>query len=129
MKWRKAPAELKAAIEAATTGLDCERRVMFGFPAYFVRKNMFAGLFEDRMFLRMSPEMQAEFAGRRVTVTSFEPMPGRPMKAYQLVPDAVLNDPAALRALVAQSFAYTSTLPPKFSPGGRKAKGSSASEG
>jgi TfoX/Sxy family transcriptional regulator of competence genes len=56
MKLNKAPAELVDLLGLTMEGIDCEKRLMFGFPAYFINKNMFAGLFEDRLFFRLSNE-------------------------------------------------------------------------
>ena len=44
---------------------------------------------------------------------TFEPMPGRPMKEYVVVPDAVVTNPAKLRAWVDQAYAYAKKLPAK----------------
>jgi len=40
-------------------------------------------------------------------------MPGRPMKEYVVVPDAVVTNPAKLRAWVDQAYAYAKKLPAK----------------
>ena len=48
--------QLKAHIEDLMQDVDCEKRPMFGYPAYFINKNMFAGLFQDKLFLRLSPD-------------------------------------------------------------------------
>ncbi len=56
MKWQKAPEELKVLLERVMTGIDCEKRSMFGYPAYFINQNMFAGLFQSAVFMRLSPE-------------------------------------------------------------------------
>jgi hypothetical protein len=47
MKWRKAPHELKATLDLAIKGIGSEKRMMFGFPAYFINTNMFIGLFAE----------------------------------------------------------------------------------
>ena len=35
---------------------NVRRSPMFGYPAFFIKKNMFAGLFQDQLFLRLSPD-------------------------------------------------------------------------
>jgi len=46
--WKKVPAELAAAFDAALPpAVDVERRKMFGCPTAFVNGNLFAGLHED----------------------------------------------------------------------------------
>ena len=56
MKWVKAPEELKGVLAAGMEGIDCEKRLMFGYPAYFINSNMFSGLFQASVFIRLSPE-------------------------------------------------------------------------
>ncbi|HLY77934.1 MAG TPA: TfoX/Sxy family protein, partial [Caulobacteraceae bacterium] len=83
---------------------------MFGYPAVFVHGNMCAGLFGDGMFARLAPEDRAALPGGGAM---FEPMPGRPMKDYALVPDDVLADDEALAKVLAEAVAFTASLPPK----------------
>ena len=54
MKWVKSPEELKDLLEAAMKDTKCEKRPMFGYPAYFINNNKFIGLFQDRLFARLS---------------------------------------------------------------------------
>jgi TfoX/Sxy family transcriptional regulator of competence genes len=54
MKWKAAPEQLKSHLEQMLAGVDCEKKVMFGYPAYFINQYMFAGLFEDKLFIRLS---------------------------------------------------------------------------
>ena len=92
-----------------------ERRRMFGYPAVFVRGNLAAGLFGDRVFARLSEADRAALPGGG---DYFEPMPGRPMKAYAVIPDEVVADEAALAEVLATAVAFTAALAPKE----RKAK-------
>ena len=112
-KWKPAPAEAVAAFEAATSGLpDAEPRKMFGYSCVFARGNMFAGLHEAGMLLRLPEEQRAEFL-RFKGAKLFEPMPGRVMREYVAVPKVLLDSPERLRAWVEKSLAYVSSLPPK----------------
>ena len=43
----------------------------------------------------------------------FEPMPGRAMKEYVVVPAALVAKPASLRAWIERGLQYALTLPPK----------------
>jgi len=54
VKWIKAPEELKLLIEDLMAPVDCQKRPMFGYPAYFINGHMFAGLFQDKLFIRLS---------------------------------------------------------------------------
>lgn len=107
MAWKRSPPELVAAFEkAAPKDPRAVRRPMFGYPALFVNGNMFAGTFQDRVMVRL-PEDQ------RKGLRPFEPMPGRPMKDYAVLPPEVVGKPATLRAWIARAMEYTATLPPK----------------
>jgi Regulator of competence-specific genes len=113
MHWKKAPESLVALFdEVAPHDAPVERRKMFGYPAVFVRGNMFAGLHEDRLVMRLPEAERAEFMALPGAVP-FEPMPGRPMKEYVVAPAALLGDPDALRGWLDRSLRYAVTLPPK----------------
>ena len=45
--------------------------------------------------------------------SSFEPMPGRPMTGYVMVPDAWSDDPKTLDSWIGRALAFGRTLPPK----------------
>ena len=87
-----------------------ERRKMFGYPSIFVGGNMGAGVFQDRIFARLSAADRAALPGGG---EDFEPMPGRAMTGYVLVPDDIVADEEALAATIAKAVAFTATLPPK----------------
>ena len=63
---------------------------MFGYPAAFVGGNMATGLFADHWVVRL-PEAEIE-AAKAAGAGSFEPMPGRPMKAFVVIPSADVGD-------------------------------------
>lgn len=87
-------------------------RPMFGNLSAFVNGNMFFGLFGDDLFLRLSVQDQQELL-RNKGSAFLEPMKGRPMKDYVLIPKAWRNDPETIRNWVSRSLAWTSKLPPK----------------
>jgi TfoX/Sxy family transcriptional regulator of competence genes len=124
-KWKPAPVEAVAAFEASTSGLSgVEPRKMFGYSCVFAKGNMFAGLHEAGMVLRLPDEQRAEFL-RLKGASQFEPMPGRVMREYVVVPRVSLNAPEKLRVWVEKSLAYVLSLPakPKKSSGvGRGSK-------
>ena len=84
--FEKSPPELVARFEAAADRHpDATRRKMFGYPAAFYNGQMFAGLHQDSLILRLGPDDRASFLalpGSRI----FEPMAGRPMREYVVVP-------------------------------------------
>jgi TfoX/Sxy family transcriptional regulator of competence genes len=111
MAWTKAPQGLADLFaEALPDDARVERRKMFGYPSIFVHGNMCAGLFGDGMFARLAPEDRTALPGGGAP---FEPMPGRPMKDYAMVPDEVLADETALAELLAKAVGFTAGLPPK----------------
>src|SRR5262249_28556391 len=117
MAWKKSPPDLVETFHAVLPDDPrVERRKMFGFDCAFVNGQMFTGLFEDRMMVRLDDGERAEllalpgagpFAGR------CEPMPGRPMRGYATVPPALVAAPAKLRPWVSRAFAYAVALPAK----------------
>jgi TfoX/Sxy family transcriptional regulator of competence genes len=111
MVWTKSPQGLvELFAESLPDDPRIERRKMFGYPAIFVHGNMCAGLFGDGMFARLSTTDRAALPGGGAP---FEPMPGRPMKDYALVPDDVVADEEALADVLAQAVGFTASLPPK----------------
>jgi len=124
-KWKPAPREAVAAFETATFGLPAaEPRKMFSYSCVFAKGNMFAGLHEAGMVLRLPEEQREEFL-RLKDAKQFEPMPGRVMREYVVVPKVLLESPERLRAWVEKALAYVSSLPakPKKSSGvGRGSK-------
>lgn len=121
MAWSKSPqwlVELFGVSLPDRAGVT--RRQMFGYPAAFVNGNMFAGLFEDSCIARLPPHVRAALDAEH-GVRDFEPMPGRPMRAYAVLPDAVLEDEAKLAQLLASACDFAAGLPPKV-PKPRKGK-------
>jgi hypothetical protein len=112
-KWRKSPEELAATFHGALPAdPSVVRRQMFGYPAAFVDGNMATGLHQEDLVVRLpAPRRQALLGtpGARI----FEPMPGRPMKEYVVVPPAVVAKPPALRGWISEALAYAATLPSK----------------
>jgi len=93
-------------------GPPAVQRKMFGYPAGFVNGNMFMGLFQDEMILRLSEEPREELI-KAHSAHLFEPMPGRPMKEYVSVPRTLMKDHKELAAWVARAFDYGASLKPK----------------
>jgi TfoX/Sxy family transcriptional regulator of competence genes len=112
MEWKKSPPGLVAAFErAAPKDPSVVRKSMFGYPALFLNGNMFAFTFQDRVAARL-PEADLE---RAVSGGSkrFEPMPGRPMKEYILVPASDVTNGAVLASWIERAHRHAKTLPAK----------------
>lgn len=111
MAWKKSPPELIAAFEKAKPAdPKVQSRPMFGYPALFVNGNMIAGTFQDKIVVRFGEDRG--IAGAK-TAKPFEPMPGRAMTGFFVVPESVVKSPAQLRAWVAHAHGHAKTLPAK----------------
>jgi len=124
MKWRKPSEELIKTFEQVTPGPPATPRKMFGFPAAFVNGNMFMGLHQEDMILRLPEDARTELLGV-AGAHIFEPMPGRPMREYVVVPPALLKDRGKLAEWAERALEYGSSLPPKSKKASAK-KSSSA---
>jgi TfoX/Sxy family transcriptional regulator of competence genes len=87
-------------------------RPMFGNKAAFVNGNMFLALFGPSVAVRLSAEDQAELLKQKGSA-AFEPMPGRAMKEYVVLPDAWRKRSATAKSWVERSLAFAAALPPK----------------
>jgi TfoX/Sxy family transcriptional regulator of competence genes len=91
---------------------EVSHRLVFGHPAAFVRGNMFFGVFGEALFVRLSESDRDEL--RRVPgARPFEPMPGRAMSGYMVLPEPLLSDSATAEEWVGRSLRWTASLPPK----------------
>lgn len=88
-------------------------RPMFGNLAAFVNGNMFAGLFGEDLFVRLSDDQSAPI--RKLGGRDFEPVPGHAMKGYVMVPSTWRVKPAPVKKWIAASLEVTRKLPAKAS--------------
>ena len=96
-------------LAALADGADC--REVFGYPSCVLHGNMFMGLYDDSLILRLDEPDKAEFLSRYGGGV-FEPLPDRPMKEYVVVPPALVGT-AEIEDWVRRSFAYAGQLPPR----------------
>ncbi len=90
---------------------DAQQKPMFGFPAAFVGGNLATSLFRDRWVVRLpDAEIDAAKAGG---AGSFEPVTGKPMKAFVTIPAADVTDDAAIRGWVERGLALAASMPAK----------------
>jgi TfoX/Sxy family transcriptional regulator of competence genes len=85
---------------------------MFGQPAAFLNGNLFFGVFGEKLFIRLSEQNCTE-AKSTHRFTTFEPMPGRAMREYVVLPRTVLDDLTRSHGWVARSVEFASALPKK----------------
>lgn len=93
-------------------------RPMFGNISAFVNGNMFFGLFGNHLFVRLSIEDQGELLKKK-GASNLEPMKGRPMKDYIVLPRAWKDEPQTIRVWVSKSLEWSSKIPPKRKSGYR----------
>jgi TfoX/Sxy family transcriptional regulator of competence genes len=116
MKWIRSSRGLVDIFEhLVPDARGVEKRKMFGYPCSFVNGNMFVGLYQENMFLRLSDNDRAAFL-KFENARLFEPMPGRPMKEYVVVPQQMLSK-ILLKKWIRKSLEYASELPPKVRKG------------
>ena len=122
MSWKKANRDLIEKLEAALAGYDADPRFMFGSPTFFVNNNMFAGVHQDTVILRLSEADRAALYGEHPDIGPFTPMEGRPMKEYAALPYDYCEDDEALREMLEKSYRYAVSLPfkPPKPPRARK---------
>jgi TfoX-like protein len=110
--FEKSPPELVERFAAVLDAYpDAERKKMFGYPAAFVGGNMATGLFADQWVVRL-PDDEIQPARAR-GAGAFEPMPGKPMKAFVSIPKGDIGDDAAIAAWVERGLALARSMPPK----------------
>lgn len=118
----KSPPELvdrfTAVLDRVATP-DTTRRPMFGYPCAWVGGNMATGLFADSWWVRLPPDRLEQVLASG-EARPMEVMPGRGMKGYATMPEAVVADDAAVEAWVGEALAYTASLPPKEPKSGKR---------
>jgi len=73
---------------------------------------MFAGLFGNEIFVRLSNDHRQEILTEKGALY-LEPMKGKPMKEYVVIPKARKNKPETIRLWISRSLDSTGKLPPK----------------
>jgi len=122
MAWEKSSESLiEAFYQALPDDERVERRKMFGFPCAFVNGNMFTGLHQKDLIVRLPEAARAELLELPGT-SLFEPMAGRVMREYVAVPRAMQGDAEFLSAQgdaeflsawVEKSYEFAKALPVK----------------
>jgi TfoX/Sxy family transcriptional regulator of competence genes len=89
-----------------------QSRPMFGNRAAFVNGNMFLSLFGSKVAVRLSEEDRSALLKEPGTEV-FEPMPGRAMKEYVVLPEAWRERRKKADEWAGRSFEWASRLPAK----------------
>ena len=85
---------------------------MFGHVAGFVNGNMFTGTFGDQLFVRLDESGRTELLGTP-GAAPFEPMPGRPMGEYVVLPPQWREEPDLARHWMGRALEWTARMPAK----------------
>jgi len=112
-KWKKSSPELGKLLEAALVRFTCDRRMMFGSPVYMINRNMFAGVHQDNIFIRLTEADRKAILGKVAGAAQFEPLKGHIMKEYITVPETLYKDSEAFQLWLKRSHAYAASLPAK----------------
>jgi len=112
-KWRKSPPELAERFQQIANWIpNAQVRKMFGYPCAFINGQMLCGLHQESMILRLAEKDRASFIAEYHT-RLFEPMTGRPMKEYVVVPPDMVDQNEILENWLLLGAKYVSSLPPK----------------
>ena len=106
--------DLLERMEGLLSTLPAKRRSMFGTVAWFANSNeqMFTGIWGDRVNARVGADAVSGLVATG-DADPFEPMAGRPMKEYLLLPAETVSDDAQLQSWVERALAFAEDLPPK----------------
>ena len=109
-KMERADPDLLTRVEALMATFPVYRRPMFGVVAWFVEENaqMLGCVWGDALNIRVGADEAQRLVASGKAVP-FEPMAGRPMREYVLVPASTLR-PAALKRWIARGVEFTSTV-------------------
>jgi len=113
MSWPKASSEKEVLLDELVEGLPCEKKRMFGAPCFFAKHSMFTGVFAEDIFIRLPDKERARFIKENRGAKAFEPIEGRKMSEYLIIPHALLKNKDSVRQWLRVSFDYSSTLKKK----------------
>ena len=119
MEFRKSSEDLVNLFHAALPDDPrVTRRMTFGSPCAYVGGNMVAGIHNDDIFVRLAePEIDELLA--QPGAHQFDPMGGRPMRNYVVLPAAMVANPESLASWISRAVVNGFTMPEKTGAGGR----------
>lgn len=98
---------------------DVSTQKMFGNLAGFANGHMFTGVFGDSVFVRLGETDRATLLAEEGAV-QFEPMEGKPMREYVVLPAAWADSTSDALPWVQKALAFVRAMPPKV-PKAKKA--------
>ena len=90
--------------------VTCRR--MFGCHVGFINGNMIGGTWGDSVMLRLSPAHAEE--AREGGAQVFEPLKGKPMKNYLVLPSKFVDSPLGMRKWLGRAASFTGMMPAKL---------------
>jgi TfoX/Sxy family transcriptional regulator of competence genes len=120
MQWKKPSPELMEYQASIMGSFTVEKKKMFGSTVYFSNGNMFTGVHEDNIFLRLSEKDRSELMAKYGEAVQFEPLKGRPMKEYMNLPPRLYRDANIFKQWLGRSLEYTKSLPLKATKAKKK---------
>lgn len=93
-------------------GPGVTERPMFGQLAGFVNGNMFVSLFGDRIAVKL-PDQEAAELMEVPGADPFEPMAGKPMRGYVMLPASWHQQPEHAGEWIQKSLEYVASMPAK----------------
>src|SRR5215468_5167920 len=96
MKFAKSPSWLVQLFQALQPEVGGMPRKMFGYPCAFENAQLFSGLFQDGLFVRLAEADRAELLAVP-GAAPFAPMKARPMREYVVLPPGMLEDEEAVK--------------------------------
>jgi TfoX/Sxy family transcriptional regulator of competence genes len=115
MEWKKPSPELTAYLVATMKPFGADSKKMFGSTCYFAGGNMFTGVHEDHIFLRLAEKERLEVTSSFKGAAPFEPIKGRPMKEYIIIPPLLYEDTKTFEEWIGRSMEFARSIPPKAS--------------
>ena len=106
------PDALVSFDSAFPTDVRAVRKQMFGMPAGFVNGNMFMGVWDDGVLLRLDDDTLSRVRGLP-GIGSFAPMEGRTWKDYALVSAGRWGDARELVEWARKALEHTAKMPAK----------------
>ena len=94
MGWKKPSQELIKFLIERMEPYAAQKKTMFGSTVYFANGNMFIGVHEDHIFLRLSESGRKDLLSSYHDAAQFEPIKGRPMREYMIIPPVLYEDKA-----------------------------------
>ncbi len=113
LAWKKANKELIRLLESEMLKYKCDRKMMFGAPTFFINNNMFVGVHEDTVIIRLSEGDRKDIFSLYSDVSPFVPMEGRVMKEYAALPESICSKAEIFKEWLNRSYQYAVSLPPK----------------